>query len=156
MGRLWGSLFFVFMSFAALSTIFAVFEGINASLRDMFGWSRKKTCLINGILMFVLSIPCVLGFNLWKGFTPLGKGTNIMDLEDFLVSNIILPLGALAFILFCVTKKGWGWKNFTEEANTGKGLKVKNWMRGYMTYVLPAIVFLCLYMDCMTFLSRRS
>ncbi len=141
MGRLWGSLFFVFMSFAALSTIFAVFEGINASLRDMFGWSRKKTCLINGILMFVLSIPCVLGFNLWKGCTPLGKGTNIMDLEDFLVSNIILPLGALAFILFCVTKKGWGWKNFTEEANTGKGLKVKNWMRGYMTYVLPAIVF---------------
>ena len=141
MGRLWGSLFFVFMSFAALSTIFAVFEGINACLMDLFGWSRRKTCLINGVIMFVLSLPCVFGFNLWKGFEPLGNKTNVMDLEDFIVSNIILPLGALVFILFCVSKKGWGWKNFTEEANAGKGLKVKNWMRGYMTYVLPVIIF---------------
>lgn len=107
---------------------------------DMFGWSRKKSCLINGIAMTFLSMPCVLGFNVLSGITPLGKGTNIMDLEDFIVSYIILPLGSLCFILFCTTKQGWGWKNFKEEANLGKGLKVKDWMRGYMTYVLPLII----------------
>ncbi len=141
LGRLWGALFFVFLSFAALSTVFAVFENILACTMDIFGWSRKKTCLINGIAMFVLSLPCVLGFNVLSGITPFGAGSGIMDLEDFLVSNILLPLGSLTFILFCTTRYGWGWKKFTEEANTGKGLKVANWMRGYMTYVLPIIVF---------------
>lgn len=140
LGRLWGSLFFVFMSFASLSTIFAVFEGIIASMMDITGWSRKKTCLISGIMMFVLSLPCALGFNLLSGIQPFGKGSNIMDLEDFVVSNIILPLGALCFILFCVNKKGWGWDKFVGEANTGKGLKIKRFMRPYMTYVLPVIV----------------
>jgi len=106
MGRLWGSLFFVFMSFAALSTIFTVFEGINSSTMDMFGWSRKKSSLINGIAMLILSLPCILGFNVLKGIKPFGGSSNLMDLEDFLVSNIILPLGSLAFVLFCVTKKG--------------------------------------------------
>lgn len=142
LGRLWGSLFFVFMSFASLSTIFAVFEGIVASTMDLTGWSRKRTCLMNGIMMFVLSLPCALGFNLLSGIRPFGGESSIMDLEDFLVSNIILPIGALCFILFCVSKKGWGWDQFVGEANTGKGLKVKRFMRPYMTYVLPVIVLI--------------
>ncbi len=140
LGRLWGSLFFVFMSFAALSTVLAVFEGIAACTEDLFGWSRKKACVINGILLFVLSIPCCLGFNLLSGIQPLGEGTNIMDLEDFIVSNLILPIGSLVFILFCVTKRGWGWDNFVNEANTGKGLKLKRFMKGYITFILPALV----------------
>lgn len=140
LGRLWGSLFFVFMSFAALSTVLTVFEGILACTMDMFGWSRKKSCLINGILMFVLSLPCALGFNVLSGFQPFGEGSSMLDLEDFIVSNLILPIGSLAFILFCTMKKGWGWENFTAEANSGKGLKVQKWMRFYMSYVLPVIV----------------
>lgn len=142
MGRLWGSLFFVFMSFAALSTIFTVFEGIISCTMDLFGWSRKKSCLINAILLSAVSLPCALGFNLLSNIQPFGAGSSIMDLEDFLVSNIILPLGSLVFILFCVSKKGWGWDNFVKEANSGKGIKVKKFMRGYMTYVLPVIVFI--------------
>ncbi|MBO5426045.1 MAG: sodium-dependent transporter [Lachnospiraceae bacterium] len=140
MGRFWGSLFFVFLSFAALSTVLAVFENIISCTIDVTGWSRKKTCLINGIAMFVLSIPCILGFNVLKGFEPLGANTNIMDLEDFIVSNILLPLGSLCFVVFCVCRYGWGWDKFVAEANEGKGAKVKKWMRGYMTYVLPIIV----------------
>ncbi len=142
LGRLWGSLFFVFMSFAALSTIFAVFENIISCTMDLFKWSRKKACLINGILLFVLSLPCVFGFNLLSNIQPLGEGSSIMDLEDFIVSNILLPLGSLCFLLFCVSRYGWGWKNFMNEANQGKGLKVANWMRGYMTYVLPIIIII--------------
>lgn len=140
LGRLWGSLFFVFMSFAALSTVLAVFEEITACTQDLFGWGRKKSCIVNGILLFVLSLPCSLGFNLLSFIQPLGEGTNIMDLEDFIVSNLILPLGSLVIILFCVLKKGWGWDNYIKEVNTGKGLKMKNFMRGYMTYVLPVMV----------------
>ena len=140
-GRIIGSFFFIFLSFAALSTIFAVFENIIACTRDIFGWSRKKACLINGVLLFVLSLPCVFGFNLLSGVTPFGAGSTIMDLEDFIVSNVMLPLGSLCFVLFCVCRYGWGWKNFTEEANQGKGLKVKNWMRPYVTFVLPVIIF---------------
>lgn len=154
MGRLWGSLFFVFMSFAALSTIFTVFEGIISCTMDITNWSRKKSCLINGILMFVLSLPCALGFNLLSGIQPFGEGTNIMDLEDFIVSNIILPLGSLIFILFCVTKKGWGWDNFVNEANTGKGIKVKKFMKGYMTYVLPVIVLIVFVMGLYNFFNK--
>ena len=141
LGRLWRSLFFVFMSFAALSTVLAVFEEITACTQDLFGWGRKKACVINGILLFVLSLPCSLGFNVLSFIQPLGEGTNIMDLEDFLVSNLILPLGSLVIILFCVLKKGWGWDNFLSEANSGKGLKMKKFMKGYMTYVLPVMVF---------------
>lgn len=140
LGRLWGSLFFVFMSFAALSTVLAVFEEITACTQDLFGWGRKKSCIINGILLFALSLPCSLGFNLLSFIQPLGEGTSILDLEDFIVSNLILPLGSLVIILFCVLKKGWGWDNYIKEANTGKGLKMKNFMRGYMTYVLPVMV----------------
>ncbi len=145
-GRVWGSLFFLFMAFAAMSTVIAVFENINSCVVDVTGWSRRKASLINGACMLVLSMPCVLGFNLLSGFNPLGAGTNVMDLEDFLVSNIILPLGALVYLLFCVSKKGWGWKNFQEEANTGKGLKLGNWMRPYMTYVLPVVILIVFIM----------
>lgn len=140
LGRLWGSLFFVFLSFAALSTVLAVFECIIANTMDLWGLSRKKACIINGILLFLLSVPCCLGFNILSGFQPLGAGSTILDLEDTAVSNFILPLGSLVFILFCVTKKGWGWDNFVNEANTGKGLKIKKFMKGYMTYVLPVLV----------------
>lgn len=140
LGRLWGSLFFVFMSFAALSTVLAVFECIIANTMDLWGLSRKKACIINGILLFLLSVPCCLGFNVLSGFQPLGAGSTILDLEDTAVSNFILPLGSFVFILFCVTKKGWGWDNFVNEANTGKGLKIKRFMKGYMTYVLPVLV----------------
>lgn len=140
LGRLWGSLFFVFLSFAALSTVLAVFECIIANTMDLWGLSRKKACIINGILLFLLSVPCCLGFNVLSGFQPLGAGSTILDLEDTVVSNFILPLGSLVFILFCVTKKGWGWDNFVNEANTGKGLKIKRFMKGYMTYVLSVLV----------------
>ena len=139
-GRLWGSLFFVFMSFAALSTVFAVFENIVACLRDLFGWGRRKTCLITCLCLMVLSLPCVLGFNVWSFVTPFGAGSTIMDLEDFAVNNVLLPLGSLIFVLFCVSKRGWGFQKFMDEANTGKGLKVAGWMRFYMTWILPLII----------------
>lgn len=140
LGRVWGSLFFVFMSFAAFSTVLGVFENIVSCTMDLSGWSRKKACLFNGILMLLLSMPCVLGFNVLSQFQPLGPGTGVLDLEDFVVSNLLLPLGSLIFIFFCTSRYGWGWKNFTKEANTGKGLKVQRWMRGYMCYVLPVLV----------------
>lgn len=140
LGRLWGSLFFVFMTFAALSTVLAVFENILSCTMDLFGWSRKKSCLINGAAIILLSLPCILGFNVLSGFMPFGEGTNIMDLEDFAVSNLFLPLGSLCYVVFCVSRYGWGWDKFIEEANTGKGLKIAKWMRPYMTYVLPVMV----------------
>ena len=140
MGQLWGSLFFVFLFFASMSTILAVFENIMACWMDLTGMSRKKVAIINLALMLVLSLPCVLGFNLWAGFQPFGDGSTIMDLEDFLVSNIWLPIGSLIYLLFCTSRYGWGWKNFTQEANTGKGLKVGNWMRWYVTYLLPIVI----------------
>ncbi|MBQ1193649.1 MAG: sodium-dependent transporter [Lachnospiraceae bacterium] len=142
MGRLWGSLFFVFMSFAALSTILAVFENIIACVMDITGWSRKKSCIVNGIALLVLSIPCALGFNVLSDVKPFGGNSNMMDLEDFIVSNILLPVGSLVYILFCTRKCGWGWNKFKEEANTGKGIKVSDKMRIYMTYVLPMMVFI--------------
>lgn len=140
MGRLWGSLFFVFMSFAAFSTILAVFENIISCGMELTGWSRKKSSFINAIAIILLSIPCVLGYNLWSwdGFAVFGGA--VLDFEDFLVSNLFLPLGSLVYLLFCTSRYGWGWKNFTTEANTGKGLKMKNWMRGYISYILPLIV----------------
>ena len=140
LGRVWGSLFFVFMSFAAFSTVLGGFENIVSCTMDLSGWSRKKACLFNGILMLLLSMPCVLGFNVLSKFQPLGPGTGVLDLEDFVVSNLLLPLGSLIFIFFCTSRYGWGWKNFTKEANAGKGLKVQRWMRGYMCYVLPVLV----------------
>lgn len=140
LGRLWGSLFFVFMTFAAFSTVLAVFENIMSCWMDMTGWSRKKVALINTVLMIVLSLPCVFGYNIWSDFQPFGAGSAVLDLEDFLVSNIWLPLGSLVYLLFCTTRYGWGWKNFQEEANEGGGLKIRNWMRCYVSYILPLIV----------------
>ena len=153
LGRLWGGLFFVFMSFAAISTVLAVFENIIACFTDIFNISRKKACLINCILMLILSLPCLLGFNLLSFITPFGEGSTIMDLEDFIVSNILLPLGSLVFVLFCVSKHGWGFKNFMNEANQGKGLKVKKWMRGYTTYVLPIIIIVLFIMSMYNFFN---
>jgi len=140
-GRIWGAFFFLFMIFAAMSTVTAVFENIIAFGMDKWGWSRKKSCIINVILLFVLVLPCILGFNVLSGFTPLGPKTSIMDLEDFIVSNNILPLGSLIYVLFCTfDKKAWGWNNFLTEANQGKGLKISKNMRIYCKYVLPILL----------------
>lgn len=143
-GQVWGALFFVFMTFAAFSTVLAVFEGILACTMDLFGWSRKKSSFVNMVLVLILSVPCVLGYNLWSFIEPLGEGTTLMDLEDFIVSNLLLPMGSLTFIVFCTSRYGWGWKNFVKEANEGRGLKVASWMRGYMTFVLPVLVLVLL------------
>lgn len=139
-GRLWGTLFFLFMTFAALSTIVAVFQNIIQFARDLWGWSLKKSVLINGVLLILLSVPCVLGMTDWAGFNVGGK--SIMDLEDFIVSNNLLPLGSVVYLLFCVTRYGWGWDNFITEANAGKGLKFPSGKaaRFYLTFVLPLIV----------------
>lgn len=139
-GRIWGSLFFIFLLFAALSTVIAVFENLISCWMDLKGWSRRKTVLINLALILVLSLPCVLGFNLLSGFQPLGAGSTILDLEDFLVSNNILPLGSLVYLLFCTSRYGWGWNNFRGEANTGRGLRFPGWARVYVSYILPLIV----------------
>ena len=148
-GRIWGSLFFVFMSFAALSTVVAVFENIVCFGIDHFNWSRKKSVIINLVLILVLSMPCVLGFNVWSGFT-LWEGGNIQDIEDFIVSNNLLPIGSLVYLLFCTTKYGWGWDNFIEECNSGKGIKFPVWGKVYFKYILPVIiigVFVLGYVD---------
>ena len=140
LGRLWGALFFVFMTFAALSTVIAVFENIITFGMDKWGWSRKKAVLVNLAAILILSMPCVLGFNLWSGVQPLGAGSDIMTLEDFLISDNLLPLGSLVYLLFCVSRKGWGWDNFLREANTGSGLKFPVAVRAYVTWVLPIVM----------------
>ena len=141
-GRIWGTLFFIFMSFAALSTVVAVFESLISYYIDLRGWSRKKSVVFNIVLMIILSMPAILGFNVLSGIHPLGAGTNLMDLEDFLVSSNLLPLGSLVFVLFCTRKNGWGWDNALQEMNAGKGLKLPGFIRGYMSYGLPAIIIL--------------
>ena len=140
MGRLWGSLFFLFMAFAALSTVLAVFENIICCDMELMHWDRKKSSWVNLFLIIALSLPCVLGYNLWAwdGFAIFGGA--VLDLEDFLVSNLFLPLGSLVYLLFCTSRYGWGWENYKKEVNTGDGLKVHDWMRGYLTYGLPVIV----------------
>lgn len=143
-GRFWGSLFFVFMTFAAFSTVLAVFEALISCTMDLTGWTRKKASLINCAAILVLSLPCIFGFNIWSAFAPLGEGSTVLDLEDFIVSNLLLPLGSLIVVLFCTIRYGWGWDKFINEANEGKGLKVAEWMRGYMTFVLPVIVLVIL------------
>ena len=139
-GRLWGSLFFLFMTFASFSTILAVFENILACCMEQFGWSRQKASAINLVLMLVASLPCVLGFNVWSGFQPLGAGTGVLDLEDFLVSNLLLPIGSMVYLLFCVTKWGWGFDNYLAEANTGDGVRIPRWMKYYFMIPLPLLV----------------
>lgn len=139
-GRFWGSLFFLFMSFAALSTVIAVFENIMSFSLELFHTTRKKAAIVNIFLVILLSMPCVLGFNLLGSFQPLGDGTSILDLEDFIVSNNLLPLGALVYVLFCTTRYGWGFSNFLKEANTGSGIRFPKWIRIYLTYILPVLV----------------
>ena len=139
-GRIWGTLFFIFMTFAAFSTILAVFENIISCGMDLFHWSRKKSCMVNLAALIVLSLPCVFGYNLWSAIQPLGEGSTILDLEDFLVSNLILPIGSLCYLLFCVTRYGWGFDRYMKEANTGEGLKMPGWLRIYVTYILPVLI----------------
>lgn len=143
LGNVWGGFFFLFMSFAALTTIIAVFENIISFTMDLLHVKRSKAVIINLVLILVLSVPCILGFNLWSDIQPLGQGMNIQDIEDFIVSGNLLPLGSLVYLLFCTSKYGWGWKNFTKEANTGSGLKIRNGLRWYLAYILPfAILFI--------------
>ena len=150
-GRWWGAVFFIFMFFAAMSTVIAVFENILACVREIKGWSRIKGCIICGIAILILSIPCALGFNLWSAFKPFTAESSILDLEDFIVTNCLLPIGALWALLFCVSKRGWGFDNFMNEVNTGKGLKIGKWIRPYMTYVLPAVIVVIFIIGIATF-----
>lgn len=139
-GRIFGTLFFIFMSFAALSTIIAVFENILSFSIDLFRWTRKKAVAVNFVAILLLSLPCVFGFNIWSAIAPLGAGSTIQDLEDFIVSNNLLPLGSLGYLLFCTSRYGWGWKSFIKEADSGKGVKFPQWSRIYVSFILPAIV----------------
>lgn len=144
-GRLWGTLFFIFMAFAAFTTVIAVFENIISIGMDLFGWDRKKSCKVNFVALLLLSIPCVLGFNVWSSFQPFGEGSTVLDLEDFLVSNLLLPFGSLWYLLFCVTKKGWGFENYLAEANEGKGAKIPGWIRFYVKWILPIILMILMF-----------
>lgn len=141
-GRIWGVLFFLFLSFAALSTVIAVFENIISFAIDLWGWERKKAVLVNIVFVILLSLPAVLGFNVFSSFQPLGAGSTVMDLEDFLVSNNLLPLGSLVYLMFCTQRYGWGFKNFIKEANAGEGMKfpASKWICGYMTWGIPILV----------------
>ncbi len=145
-GRIWGALFFLFMAFAAFSTVIAVFENIISFGVDIFGWSRKKSAYINMALVTLLSLPCVLGFNVFSSFQPMGQGSTVLDLEDFLVSNMLLPLGSLVYVLFCVTNKGWGWDNYINEVNIGSGLKMPKQLKFYFQFVLPALILIVFFM----------
>ncbi len=148
-GRLWGTLFFLFMSFAAFSTIIAVFENILSFAMDLTGCSRKKAVVINLIAIIVLSLPCVLGFNVLSGLKL--PGGSVLDFEDFLVSNNLLPLGSLIYLLFCTSRYGWGFRNFMKEANTGEGIKFPSWARFYVSYILPVIVLVIFFMGYWSF-----
>lgn len=142
-GRIWGTLFFLFMTFASFSTVIAVFENIMSFCMDMFGMSRKKAALINCIIILIASLPCVLGYNVWSNLHPIG-GRDVLDSEDFLVSNLLLPLGSLVYLLFCVTKWGWGFDHYLEEANTGKGLKLGRFLKPYFQFILPILILIIL------------
>lgn len=141
-GRIWGTLFFLFMTFACFSTIIAVFENIISFCIDMFGISRKKSVVINAVIILIASLPCVFGFNIWSGFELFGQ--NVLGIEDFLVSNILLPVGSLIYLLFCVTKFGWGFDNYLAECNTGKGMKFARFLKPYFQFVLPILVLIVL------------
>ncbi len=140
LGRLWGSLFFLFMSFAALTTVLAVFENVVACVMDYTGFGRRRACRACGVALLFLSLPCVLGFNVWSAFKPFGEGSCVLDFEDFVVSDVFLPLGAIAFALFCCHRYGWGWERFLAEANAGEGRRFPSWLRLYCAYVVPLVV----------------
>ena len=144
-GRIWGTLFFLFMTFASFSTVIAVFENIIAACIDNFGWDRKKSSLINLIILLVASLPCVFGYNIWSHLHLIG-GRDVLDSEDFIVSNILLPVGALVYLLFCVTKWGWGFDKYLAEANTGKGMKLSPGLKVYFQFILPVLILVILYL----------
>ncbi len=143
-GRVWGSLFFLFMTFASFTTVIAVFENILACLMDNFGLARNKASIIGGVFILVASIPCVLGYNLWSFITPLGGTSTVLDGEDFLVSNLLLPIGSLVYLLFCVTRWGWGFDNYLAEANAGEGPKLPRWLKPYFQFILPVLIVVIL------------
>lgn len=139
-GRVWGALFFLFLSVAAMTTVIAVFENLIAFLVDELHLSRKRASLLNGLVIAIGSLPCAFGFNLLKHIQPLGKGSTILDFEDYLVSDLLLPLGGLYLVIFCCYKVGWGWKNFMEEVNTGHGLKFPSWAYHYCKWIVPLLI----------------
>ena len=142
-GRIWGTLFFLFMTFASFSTVIAVFENIMSFAMDLFGVSRQKAAFINCILILFASLPCVLGYNVWSGLHLIG-GRDVLDSEDFLVSNLLLPIGSLIYLLFCVTRWGWGFDNYLKEANTGKGMKISKHLKLYFQFILPILILIIL------------
>ena len=142
-GRLWGALFFLFMTFASFSTVIAVFENLQANAIDNFGWTRKKSALINGLFILIASLPCVLGYNVWINLHLIG-GRDVLDSEDFLVSNLLLPLGSLVYLLFCVSKSGWGYDRYLAEANAGDGIKMPRWLKPYFQFILPVLILIIL------------
>ena len=143
-GRLWGALFFLFMTFASFSTVIAVFENIIACARENFGWDRRRACLVGAAALVVLGLPCALGYNVWSGIQPLGAGSTVLDFEDFLVSNLLLPIGAVVYLLFCVSKWGWGFDKYLAEANKGSGLRFARWLKPYFQWVLPILIVIIL------------
>ncbi len=142
-GRVWGCLFFLFMTFASFSTVIAVFENIMSFCMDMFGWSRNKAAAVNGIIILVASMPCVLGYNIWKNLHFIG-GRDVLDSEDFIVSNLLLPIGSLVYLMFCVTKWGWGFDKYIDETNTGKGIKICKKLKLYFQFILPILIIFIL------------
>lgn len=142
-GRIWGTLFFLFMTFASFSTVIAVFENLLASCIDNFGWDRRKAVVINCIFILIASVPCVLGYNVWSDLRLIG-GRDVLDTEDFIVSNLLLPVGSMVYLLFCVTKWGWGFDNYLREANTGKGMKISPKLKNYFRFVLPVMILVIL------------
>jgi len=147
-GRIWGALFFLFMIFASFSTVVAVFQNLLASCGDMFGWDLKKASVINCIFILIASMPCVLGYNLWDTLQIIGS-RNVLDTEDFIVSNLLLPIGSLVYLLFCVSKWGWGFDKYLEEVNTGDGLKMPRQLKGYFQYVIPVLIVIILIQGLM-------
>ena len=153
-GRVWGALFFVFMTFASFSTVLAVFENIIACSMDMFGITRKQASIGGVVAMILLGLPCVLGYNLWSGFAPLGEGTSVLDLEDFIVSNLLLPLGSIVYLLFCVSRWGWGFDNYLKEANDGQGAKLPRFLKPYFQFVLPILILVILIQGLIPYITR--
>ena len=139
-GRLWGTLFFLFMTFASFSTVLAVFENLIAALCEQLGWSRCRACVVGAVGLAVLGLPCALGYNVWGALQPLGAGSTVLDFEDFLVSNLLLPAGSLVYLLFCVSRWGWGCDSYLRECNTGSGLRMPRWLKPYFQYILPVLI----------------
>ena len=151
MGSVWECVFFLFLFFASFSTCLALFEAQIACMSERFRLDRRRACLVTCPLMAVLTLPCILGFNVLSGFTPFGAGSTVQDLEDFVLSYLMLPIGGLVMVLFCTSRRGWGWKSFLREANTGDGMKVRSWMRVYMTYVLPVLIVIVMIVGLVNF-----